>query len=147
MADMTDIEGLPGRVERIEQKLDALSDSIDRRFSDVNERFDTVDKRFADIDTRFADVDTRFADVDRRFDDVDKRFDEVSEHFTEQRQYTEFAFDKLRGEMVAGFTRLERLIAANTSGLARLERKFDQFVDDEGRRPRRRRSGRFPKKR
>ena len=133
MADMTDIEGLPGRVERIEQKLDALSDSIDRRFSDVNERFDTVDKRFADIDTRFADV--------------DKRFDEVSEHFTEQRQYTEFAFDKLRGEMVAGFTHLERLIAANTSGLARLERKFDQFVDDEGRRPRRRRSGRFPKKR
>ena len=133
MAEMTDIEPLPARVERIEQKverieqkLDALSDSVDRRFSDVNERFDSVDKRFAD---------------------VDKRFDEVSEHFTEQRQYTEFAFDTLRGEMVAGFTRLERLIAATTSGLARLERKFDQFVDDEGRRPRRRRSSRFPKKR
>ena len=133
MAEMTDIEELPGRVKRVEQKLDALSDSVDRRFSDVNERFDSVDKRFAD--------------VDKRFDDIDKRFDEVSEHFTEQRQYTEFAFDTLRGEMVAGLTRLERLIAANTSGLARLERKFDQFVDDEGRRPRRRRPGRFPKKR
>src|SRR5262245_563120 len=118
MAEMTDIDGLPVRVERIEQKLDALSHSVDAMS-------DSVDKRFAD---------------------VDKRFDEVSEHFTEQRQYTEFAFDKLRGEMLAGFTRLERLIAANTSGLARFERKFDQFVDDEGRRPRRR-SGRFPKKR
>ena len=119
MAEMTDIEGLPVRVERIEQKLDALSESVDKRF----------------------------ADVDKRFADIDKRFDEVSEHFTEQRQYTEFAFDKLRGEMAVGFTRLERLIAANTSGLARLERKFDRFVDDEGRRPRRPRSGRFPKKR
>ena len=125
MAEMTDTEGLPVRVERIEQKLDALSHSVDALS-------ESVDKRFADVDKRFADF--------------DKRFDEVSEHFTEQRQYTEFAFDKLRGEMAAGFTRLERLIAANTSGLARLERKFDQFVDDEGRRPRRR-SGRFPKKR
>jgi hypothetical protein len=112
MAEMTDIEGLPVRVERIEQKLDALSNSVDALSNSV-----------------------------------DKRFAEVSEHFVEQRQYTEFAFDKLRGEMLAGFTRLERLVAANTSGLARLERKFDQFVDDEGRRPRRRRSGRFPKKR
>src|SRR5262245_6434677 len=119
MAEMTDINGLPVRVERIEQKLDALSKSVDALS-------DSVDKRFAD---------------------VDKRFDEVSEHFTEQRQYTEFAFDKLRGEMTEGFTRLERSIAANTSGLARLERKFDQFVDDEGRRPRRRRSSRLPKKR
>ena len=126
MAEMTDIDGLPGRVERIEQKLDALSHSVDKRFADI-----------------------------------DKRFDEVSEHFTEQRQYTEFAFDKLRGEMAAGFTRLGRLIAANTDGLARLERliaantdglarlgrKFDQFVDNEDRHSRRRRSGRLPKKR
>src|SRR5262245_23573960 len=126
MAEMTDIEGLPVRVERIEQKLDALSKSVDTLSKSVDTLSDSVDKRFAD---------------------VDKRFDEVSEHFTEQRQYTEFAFDKLRGEMTAGFTRLERLIAANTGGLARLERKFDQFVDDEGRRPRRRRSSRLPKKR
>jgi uncharacterized coiled-coil DUF342 family protein len=123
MAEMTNLEGLPTRVEQIEQKLDALSDSIDQRLAEVNERFDAVDQRF---------------------DAVDKRFDEVSEHFVEQREYTEFAFDKLRGEMLDGFTRLASLIAANTSGLARLERKFDQFVDDEGRRPRRRR---FPKKR
>jgi prophage DNA circulation protein len=119
MAEMTDIEGLPVRVERIEQKLDALSNSVDALSNSVDALSNSVDKRFA----------------------------EVSEHFVEKRQYTEFAFDRLRGEMLAGFTRLERLVAANTSGLARLERKFDQFVDDEGRRPRRRRSGRFPKKR
>src|SRR5262245_48615994 len=130
---MTDIEGLPVRVERIEQKLDTLSKSVDTLSKSVDTLSDSVDKRFADVDKRFADV--------------DKRFDEVSEHFTEQRQYTEFAFDKLRGEMTAGFTRLEGLIAANTGGLARLERKFDQFVSDEGRRPRRRRSSRLPKKR
>jgi tetrahydromethanopterin S-methyltransferase subunit G len=140
MAEMTNLEGLPTRVEQIEQKLDALSDSIDERFAEVNQRFDAVDKRFDAVDKRFDAV-------DERFEAIDKRFDEVSEHFVEQREYTEFAFDKLRGEMLAGFTRLASLIAVNTSGLARLERKFDQFVDDEGRRPRRRRSGRFPKKR
>lgn len=110
MADMT--EGLPEKVVRIEQKLDALSES-----------------------------------VDRRFEEVDKRFDEVSEHFVEQREYTEFAFERLRTEMVEGFTRLEGLIATNTNGLTRLERKFEQFIDHFNQFPLRRRSHRPPKKR
>ena len=41
-------------------------------------------------------------------DSVDARFDDVTAALVEQRQYTEFAFERLRGEMSAGFGRLER---------------------------------------
>ena len=109
---MTDIEPLPERVERLEHKLDALSASVDRRFDDVN----------------------------KRFDDVDKRFDEVFEHFVEQRQYTEFALEKLRAEMLNGFRRIE-------GRLDRFEDKFDQFVASQVRLARRQRSRRVSKKR
>jgi hypothetical protein len=53
---------------------------------------------------------------------VDARFDEVTSALGEQRQYTEFAFDHLRGEMLAGF-------AAMTTNFGRLERKLDQLID------------------
>ena len=136
MADMT--EGLQAKVARIEQTLDTLSESVDRRFAEVNKRFDEVDKRFED--------------VDKRFEDVDKRFDEVSEHFVEQREYTEFAFERLRKEMLDGFTRIEGRMATK-DGLARLERrldsfegKFDEFLRSQSR-PRRRQRSRVPKKR
>jgi hypothetical protein len=49
--------------------------------------------------------------------------------------------------MLEGFTRVEGQIATNTNGLARLERKFEQFVDRFNQSPRRRRSRRPPKKR
>jgi uncharacterized protein YicC (UPF0701 family) len=90
-----------GGRETVEQKVDALSASVDARFDAVDKRFEAVDKRF---DT-----------VDKRFDAVDKRFDDVTEALVEQRQYTEFAFDRLAGEMREGFNRLER--------------KLDQFID------------------
>jgi hypothetical protein len=95
----TNLDALPERVERIERKVDALSVSVD-------ERFDQVERRFAE--------------VDKRFDDVDRRFQEVSEHFVEQRQYTEFAFERLERRMVDGFERLER--------------KLDQFTEAQSRR-------------
>ena len=60
--------------------------------------------------------------VDARFDAVDARFDEVTSGLVEQRQYTEFAFDRLRGEMLAGF-------AAMTTNFGRLDRKLDQLID------------------
>jgi len=72
--------GLPERVERVENKLDALAESVDKRF-------DRVDRRFADIDQQFL---------------------EVREHFVEQRQYIDFAYDKLDKRMTEGFSRLER---------------------------------------
>ena len=60
-------------------------------------------------------LDTLSTSVDARFDTVDARFAQVDVAFLEQRQYTEFAFDRLRTEMQDGFERLER--------------KLDQFID------------------
>ena len=102
MAEMTDTEPLPERVERIEHKLDALSASVDRRF------------------------------------------DEVSEHFVEQREYTEFAFERLRQEMLDGFKRLENKLDTNVE---RLERKLDRFMAAHAASAPQRRPRRVPKKR
>jgi hypothetical protein len=71
-------------------------------------------------------LDALSSSVDRRFDEVDKRFDEVRDAIVEQRQYTEFAFDRLQREMAGGFDRLERRITIETG---RLERKIDQVLD------------------
>ena len=79
---MTNPEALPDRVDRIEQKLDSLTASIDRRF----------------------------ADVDRRFDDVDRRFDDVTDALVEQRQYTEFAFDRLDKRLTAMDVKLDEVL-------------------------------------
>lgn len=132
MADMTDTEPLPSKVDRIEARVDGVERKLDALSQSVDERF--------------AQVDKRFDEVDKRFDEVDKRFDEVSEHFVEQREYTEFAFERLRKETADGFTRVEGLVATNTSGLVRLERKLDQLLTDH-RPPGRRRTRRLRKKR
>jgi hypothetical protein len=102
------IEDLPAKLDTIEQKLDGLIVSTEQRFASVDERFTSVDKRFNT--------------VDKRFDAVDAQFGEVTSALVEQRQYTEFAFERLRGEMGAGF-------AAMTTNFGRLERKLDQLVD------------------
>ena len=114
-----------GRLEVVEQKLDRLSASVDERFNQVDERFKQVDEWFKQVDERFNQVDERFNQVDERFKQIDKRFDQVDERFNgieaalvEQRQYTEFAYERLD---------------AKTDGLAtgfvRLERKMDQIID------------------
>lgn len=109
------MEALPERVNAIEQKVDALT---------------------VTVDVRFAAVDARFDAVDARFDTVDARFDEVTLALVEQRQYTEFAFDRLRGEMQAGFAEMREGLsegqggfAAMTTNFGRLERKLDQLID------------------
>ena len=109
------IEDLPAKLDTIEQKLDGLIVSTEQRFASVDERFTSVDKRFNTVDKRFDAV-------DKRFDAVDAQFGEVTSALVEQRQYTEFAFERLRGEMGAGF-------AAMTTNFGRLERKLDQLVD------------------
>lgn len=109
------LEALPGKVQAIETKLDALSASVD-------ERFRQVDARFRQVDARFEQVDARFDHVDARFNQVDARFDEVTFALVEQRQYTEFAFERLRSEMTAGFSTM-------TDYFGRLERKLDQVID------------------
>ena len=93
---MTNPEALPDRVDRVEQKLDSLAVSIDRRFDDVDRRFD--------------DVDRRFNDVDRRFNDVDRRFNEVTDALVEQRQYTEFAFERLDKKVTSIDTKLDEVL-------------------------------------
>lgn len=67
-------------------------------------------------------LDTLAVTVDARFEAVDARFDEVTAALVEQRQYTEFAFERLRGEMVAGFS-------AMSTNFTRLEGKLDQLID------------------
>ncbi len=76
---------------------------------------------------------------------VAERFDTVDAALIEQRQYTEFAFDRLASEMRIGcngvdgrFNTLERLageMKARFDGVDsrfnRLERKLDQFIDTQ----------------
>src|SRR5260221_4761419 len=70
-------------------------------------------------------LDTLSASVDKRFDtlsvSVDERFDAVDVALIEQRQYTEFAFDRLADEMRTGFGALD-------GRLNRLDGKLDQFI-------------------
>ena len=103
--------------------------AVASRFDAVDKRFDAVDKRFEEVDKRFEEVDKRFEEVDKRFEEIDKRFDAVSEAFVEQRQYTEFAFEKLKQELTAEMR----------GGFGRLDRKLDRVLDALGASPRRRR--------
>ena len=119
---MADAMDLPDRVDAIDQKLDRLTASVDARFDTVDVRLASVDTRLDGIDGRLDGIDTRLDGIDARFDTVDARFDDVTSALVEQRQYTEFAFDRLRGEMLAGF-------AAMTTNFGRLERKLDQVID------------------
>jgi hypothetical protein len=104
--------------ETVGQKLDTLSASVDDRF------------------------DTLSASVDERFDtlsvSVDERFDAVDVALIEQRQYTEFAFDRLADEMRTGFGAIEGRLGGIDGRLGgidgrfnRLERKLDQFIDTQ----------------
>lgn len=83
---------------------------------------DAMDGLVDRVDAIEQKLDGLTASVDARFDAVDARFDEVTSALVEQRQCTEFAFERLRGEMVAGF-------AAMTTNFGRLERKLDQVID------------------
>jgi DNA anti-recombination protein RmuC len=100
--------------ETVGQKLDTLSASVDQRFdtmsASVNERFDTMTAS------------------------VDERFDAVDVALVEQRQYTEFAFDRLdrRFDSVdARFNSVDSRLDSIDSRFNRLERKLDQFIDTQ----------------
>src|SRR5215510_15133671 len=93
-----------------------------------------VDKLTATVEARFDSVDKRFDAVDKRFEAVDKQFEEVTEALVEQREYTEYAFDRLRTEINAGSRQIR-------GDISRLERKLDRVLDTRTRTksPRRRR--------
>jgi predicted nucleic acid-binding Zn-ribbon protein len=107
-----------GRLEVVEHKLDRLSASVDERFNQVDERFKQVDERFNQVDERFNQVDERLKQIDKRFDQVDERFNGIEAALVEQRQYTEFAYE-----------RLDAKIDGLATGFVRLERKMDQIID------------------
>lgn len=112
------IEEDSGEAQTVEQKVDTLSASMDRRFDTLS----------ASVDQRF---DTLSASVDHRFDVVDQRFDEVTASLVEQRQYTEFAFDRLVSEMKLGFKGVDIRFNGIEIRFNRLERKLDQFIDTQ----------------
>jgi hypothetical protein len=78
---------------------------------------------------------------------VDARFNAVDEALLEQRQYTEFAFDRLSGNMRADFYRIDKrfdgveehfvVLKGRFEGLEghfnRLERKLDRFIESQSR--------------
>ena len=133
-----DLDALPERVEVIARKLDDLSASVDARFEQVDRRFEQVDRRFEQVDRRFEQVDRRFEHVNQRFEQVDKRFDEVTAAIIEQREYTEFAFQRVE-------RRMDGLERSTVAGFARLERKLDLILDGQ-QRPDRRSPPRRPRK-
>lgn len=128
-------DALSERIDGVEHKVDALSSAVERRFDEVDTHLEKVDRCFEDIGKRFEEV-------DRRFDEVDKRFDEVSANFVEQREYTEFAFERVQQVITVHserIDRLERAVETNTGGLLRLEHKIDRLIDGQPMLARRRR--------
>ena len=55
-------------------------------------------------------LDSLAASIDRRFDDVDRRFNEVTDALVEQRQYTEFAFERLDKKVISIDTKLDEVL-------------------------------------
>ncbi len=92
---------------------------------------------------RIDDLATRVRAVEARMDQerasIDQRFDAVDAALVEQREYTEFAFEKLEhrfdglerrfGGLEGEFAEVKVEVRAVSSGLGRVERKLDQFID------------------
>ncbi len=79
------------------------------------EQLGAVEKK---VDALGMRMDVRFEGIDAGFDDIDAAFMQVADAFAEQRQYTEFAFGRLRDEMREGFQRVD-------ARFVRLESRFD----------------------
>jgi chromosome segregation ATPase len=86
----------------------------------------------AKLDRLSASVDERFEQVNRRFEQVDRRFDEVDAALVEQRQYTEFAYERLDARIAVladGYARLDQKVDTLAVAFARQERKLDRLID------------------
>ncbi len=87
----------------------AESTELERRVGRVEEKLDALS-----------------GSIESRFDTVDERFNASDLAFVEQREYTEFAFDRLRTEMLSGFDRMD-------ARFNRVDRRLDQFIDTQSR--------------
>lgn len=89
---------------------------------------ETVDQT---LDTLSASVDERFGTLSAS---VDERFDAVDVALAEQRQYTEFGFERLESRFDAvdsRFNAVDSRFDTVDSRFDRLERKLDQFIDTQ----------------
>ena len=60
---------------------------------------------------------------------VDERFNEVRDHFVEQREYIEFAYDRLDRRISDGFARLEQRVSEGFAASDQRMDRFDQRMD------------------
>jgi len=95
--------------------------STDKRLDDLNVK---VDHRFAQVDHRFEQIDLRFGQIDQRFEQIGQRFDRVEAELRMLRVDTKNEFVALRGEMKAGFERMEERLDERFDGLHRLMIQF-----------------------
>jgi predicted nucleic acid-binding Zn-ribbon protein len=91
---------------------EVMADRIDR----LEERIDVVEGK-----------------VDQLASAMSAGFRAVDEALREQREYTEFCFVRLEARMDAGFAKIDERFGKMESGLARVERKLDQFIDVQSR--------------
>jgi chromosome segregation ATPase len=131
MADR--IDRLEERIQVVEGKVDQLALAMNAGFQAVDDAlreqreytefaFARLEQRlearmdagFAKMDARFAKMDDRFAKMDDRFAKMDDRFDKMDDRFSKM--------DDRLSKMDDRFGKME-------VGLARVERKLDQFID------------------
>jgi flagellar capping protein FliD len=108
--------GLPERVERIEQKLDKQFTDVQEHFAEqrkyIEFAYEKLDKRIDGLDTRMNEG---LASLDQRIDRLDRR---LTDGFS--------GLDQRIGRLDQ---RIDRMDQRMTDGFSRLERKFDQFID------------------
>src|SRR5262245_44486623 len=66
----------------------------------LEERFDRIDERFDEVGRRFDETDRRIDQMDRRIDEMDRRIDQRFDRVESDSR-------ELRGEMKAGFDRID----------------------------------------
>src|SRR5829696_7607209 len=69
----------------------------------------------------------RVGRIEQKLDAVDKRFDDVTAAFVEQRQYVEFAFDRLRDEMLARFDKVDGRFDNVGARFDKADARFDEM--------------------
>jgi archaellum component FlaC len=119
MVDSRRDDVVADRIDRLEERIQVVEGKVDQLASAMNAGFQAVDEAFreqreytefcfarleARVDAGFARIDERFGKMDDRFAKIDDRFGKIDERFNKM-----------------------------DAGLARVERKLDQFIDVQGR--------------
>jgi hypothetical protein len=95
-----------------------MAERIDRLTEDVQEIKGKLEHLSVSVDERFDAVDRRIDHLSTKFDDG---FGRVDEGIREQREYTEFAFTRLEGQIAQVSTKMD-------DRFGHLERKLDAVL-------------------